>query len=78
MYHEQILEVLIQIRPDADFISSSDFIRDGLLDSFDVVTLVSSLESKLDVEIPGDEVLSSNFSSVEAIEKMIVKKAKSK
>ena len=40
----KLLAILEKIRPENDFTESKDFIADGLLDSFDVVTLVAELE----------------------------------
>ena len=42
--NEKILKILSEIRPEFDFKTSQDFFEDGMLDSFDLVTLVS--ESK--------------------------------
>ena len=37
-------DVLKEIRPEFDFTTSNDFITDGMLDSFDMVTLVAALD----------------------------------
>ena len=44
---EKILNILKDIRPEFDFTASLNFIEDGMLDSFDIVTLVSELEDNL-------------------------------
>ena len=41
---ETIKKILADIRPEFDFESSTDFIEDGYLDSFDLVTLVAELD----------------------------------
>lgn len=64
---EKIYEILAELRPEYDFKSSEDFIEDGFLDSFDVVTLVSELEDAFDVVIDGLEIIPENFVSVEKI-----------
>ena len=43
------------MRPEYDFSTSQDFISDGMLDSFDVVTLVSELEEKFSIAIDGED-----------------------
>lgn len=68
---EQILEILKAIRPEFDFTQDVNFIEEGMLDSFDVVSLVDSIEEEMGVAIPGDEILPENFSSVDAIESLI-------
>ena len=66
MKHE-ITEILSDTRPEFDFGESADFIEQGMLDSFDVISLVGKLEEKYGVNIDFMEVLPENFSSVEAI-----------
>lgn len=63
----QILVILTKIRPEADFTASNDYIKDGLLDSFDIVTLVSDLDSTFGISIPGTEIVPENFCNAEAI-----------
>lgn len=69
---DRIFDMLKEIRPEFDFTSSSDFVEDGYLDSFDVVTLVSMIEDEFDTLISGLDVLPENFSSVEAICDLII------
>lgn len=64
---ETILNILKEIRPEFDFTDSEDFIEDGYLDSFDVVTIISELEAAFDVVIDGLDVLPEYFSSVDQI-----------
>lgn len=64
---EKILEVLKQVREDSDFSKSDDFIRDNLLDSLDVMTLVEVLEEAYDITIDNDDIVYDNFKNVDAI-----------
>lgn len=64
---EQILGLLEEIRPECDFSKSDDFISEGMLDSFDVVQLVNSLDEAYGISIDGTEILPENFSSVSKI-----------
>ena len=70
---EEVLEVLARINEDADFENSTDFIEDGLLDSFEIVSLVDELESVFDIEISGADIIPDNFVSMEAIAALINK-----
>lgn len=63
----EVLNLLKTIRPEFEFENSKDFIEDGYLDSFDIVTIVSELEDSFDVIIDGLDVVPENFNSVEAI-----------
>lgn len=70
---KSIAEILKEIRPEFDFSTSQDFISDGMLDSFDIVTLVAALDKAFGVSIPGTEILPENFSSIPAIEELLRK-----
>jgi acyl carrier protein len=71
---EQIIKILTELRPEFDFTKEGvDFIEEGMLDSFDLVTLVSELDSTFGISIDGVDILPENFSSVEAIAALLVK-----
>ena len=63
----QILELLKSINEDADFENSSDFVEDGFLDSFEIVSLVDALEESFEVEISGKDIVPENFVSLATI-----------
>lgn len=71
---ERIIKILTEIRPEFDFSQSVNFIENGMLDSFDVVNLVTVLDEEFKVSIDGMDILPENFSSVERIAKLLVKK----
>ena len=69
---EQIIEILTDLRPEFDFYQEGiNFIEDGMLDSFDLVALVTDLEQHFNVIIDGVDVVPENFENVEAIEQLI-------
>ena len=68
-----ILEVLQEIRPEFDFSSSEDFIREGLLDSFDLLQLVDTLDQKFNLSIEGQDIVRENFTNTEKIIELIQK-----
>ena len=70
---EKIIKILSGLRPEFDFNEKVDFIEEGMLDSFDIVSLVNELDNQFGVIIPGEEVLPENFSSVEAMVSLINK-----
>ncbi len=72
----KILEILNGLRPEFDFTSSSDFIGDGMLDSFDIVSLVTELEDNFNITVDGEDIIPDNFSSVDAIITLIEKSEK--
>lgn len=71
---EQIIKILTELRPEFDFTQEGvNFIEEGMLDSFDLVTLVSELDSTFGISIDGVDILPENFCSVEAIAALLVK-----
>lgn len=70
---EKLIKILTELRPEFDFRQKVDFIEDGMLDSFDIVTLVDAIESEFGVAISGTDVVPENFNSLESILKTIEK-----
>lgn len=70
---EEIVKILEEMRPEFDFRGSDNFIEDGYLDSFDLVTLISEIEEKYGISIDGLDIVPENFETVEAIVKLINK-----
>lgn len=73
---EIILKILSEIRPEFDFRDSEDFIEDGYLDSFDIVTVIDELEKEFGIIVDGLEVIPENFATVATIEALINKSEK--
>lgn len=67
---DKLVEILKEIRPDID-IESDTLIEDGILDSFDIVTLVGEIADCFSVEISVEDIIPDNFNSVEAMMKLI-------
>ena len=64
MMKEQIIEILEDIQPEADYETCQTLIDDHILTSLDVLSLVAELEDEFDVTIPTVEIIPSNFNSV--------------
>lgn len=68
---ERLYAILEEIRPDVDFRNINTLVTDGYIDSFDIVTIMASIEDEFSVEIPVDSMLPENFDSVEEIMNLI-------
>ena len=69
-----IVEILKEIRPEFDFDTSRDLIGDGMLDSFDMITLgfrVADLEKTYGILIPGVDIVPENFRNLGAIQQLV-------
>lgn len=70
---EKLLEILKGIRPDVDFENETALIDDGILDSFDVVSIISELDDEFGVQIRINELDPENFNSAESIWNLVQK-----
>jgi acyl carrier protein len=68
-----LAELLQGIRPEFDFTVSRDFIGDGMLDSFDMVTLVATLDKTYGISIDGMDIVPENFQNLETIANLLRK-----
>lgn len=68
---EKIITILDEICPGVDFSTETSLIDDGIIDSFDIVAIVTDLMEEFNVEINVDDLTPENFNSVEAIKNLI-------
>lgn len=64
---DTILEILTDLRPDVDFESETALITNGILESFDIVSLVAELSDEFDITIRPKDLIPDNFNSLDAI-----------
>ncbi|MDH1882709.1 acyl carrier protein [Empedobacter sp. GD03797] len=69
----QIIEILNGIRPEFNFGTETEFISNGMLDSFDLITLVTELDETFGISIDGTDILPENFETIDAIEALLIK-----
>lgn len=62
---EKLVNILQELRPEIDFKSEKKLIDEGILDSFDIVSLIGEINDTFDVVITFDELEPENFNSVE-------------
>ena len=63
----RIVEILQDIRPGVKWEAASAIIDDGLLDSFDMISLIGELEEAFNVHIGLEHLEPENFNSITAI-----------
>lgn len=68
---EKLLSILSELRPDVDFASETALIDNGILDSFDIISLVSEINDAFNVNISPADLEPENFNSAENMMKLI-------
>ena len=68
---KRLKKILSELYPEVDFDAPHHLVRDGMLDSIDVVTLVGEIDEAYGVRVPIEELTPENFASAEDIYKMI-------
>lgn len=66
-----VIEILQDLHEDVDFETENKLIDKKILDSFDIVTLISELSNEFDITIPADKIIPENFNSADALAEMI-------
>ena len=64
---EKLLAILNELHDDVDFTKETALIDDGILDSLDIVSIVTEIDSEFDVRIPPEEIIPENFNSAQAL-----------
>lgn len=73
---QQIIAILKEIRPEFEFEGVENFFDEGMLDSFDLMTLVATLDERFSIKIDGTDILPENFANVDAIAALVEKSPK--
>lgn len=70
---EELIKILKDLHSDVDFDTCTTLIDDKILDSFDIVTVISEINEEFDVVIPAEEIVPENFNSAQALYALIKK-----
>jgi D-alanine--poly(phosphoribitol) ligase subunit 2 len=68
---DELVDLLKDIKEDVDFENCTTLIDDQILDSFDILQIVSTLNDNYDISIPASEIVPANFNSAAAMLKMV-------
>ena len=64
---DKLMRILSELGSDIDFETEDALIDGGMLDSFDIVTLVAEIDDAFGIEIPAEALIPENFNSAKAI-----------
>lgn len=68
-----VTQAINNLKPEVKVEVDQDLVSDGVLDSFDLLLLVTELESVTGLEIPGVAITPENFFSVSTIARLLIK-----
>lgn len=68
---EELLALLKGVKEDVDFMRCETLIDDGLLDSFDIITIVHEVNDTFDVNVTAEDIDPDNFNSAKQLWAMI-------
>lgn len=70
----QIKKILESLHPETNFDEVTDsLVSDGVIDSFDIVQVISDLEAEFSISISALDLLPENYESIEDIENLVLK-----
>lgn len=70
---EALLKILTNLHPEVDFETSTNLVDGKIIDSFDIVSIISEINDEYDVVIPAEEIVPDNFNSAQALYELIVR-----
>ena len=70
---EALLKILTNLHPEVDFETSTDLVDGKIIDSFDIVSIISEINDEDDVVIPAEEIVPDNFNSAQVLYELIVR-----
>lgn len=68
---ETILDILKDLHEDVDFETCTTLIDDEILDSFDIISIITEINSEFGVAIPADKIIPENFNSAQALADLV-------
>lgn len=71
----ELIEILENLHPEVDFDTCTTLIDDKILDSFDIITIISEINEEFDVVVPAEEIVPENFNSAQALYALVTRLA---
>jgi acyl carrier protein len=69
----ELIDTLRDLHDDVDFETETGLVENGILNSLDIVTLITEINDRFDVMIPAEEIMPENFDSAEALWALITR-----
>ena len=63
----ELISILTELHDDVDFATETGLVENGILNSLDIVTLITEINDRFDVQIPAEEIMPEKFDSADAL-----------
>lgn len=67
----KLILILNELKPEIDFINANDLVERRILDSLDIVLLVTDFEDAFNIKISADDIIPENFKDLAAMMSLI-------
>ncbi|SES72187.1 hypothetical protein SAMN05216348_10280 [Olsenella sp. KH3B4] len=68
---DHMIELLEDVKGNVDYENCTTLVDDRVLDSFDILSIISSINDELDVSVPAKDIVPDNFNSAQAMLEMV-------
>ena len=68
---DELIQIVESINPDVDYRKETNLIDGKILDSFDIITIISEINEEFDIAIPAEEIIPENFNSAQKLYELI-------
>ena len=70
---DEILAILKDLHPDVDFMTCNTLIDNKIIDSYDIISIITGIQDEFDLVISPDKIIPENFNSAQAIWALVQK-----
>lgn len=69
----RLVNILHSLHPEVDMFREEGLMDKGILDSFDIITIVAEVDEAYAVTIPPEELTAENFNSAQALYALVLR-----
>lgn len=70
---EDLIRIMSEVRPDIDFATATTLIDDDMIDSLNIISIVTEVNDFFGIEINVNDLVPENFNSAAALYELIEK-----
>lgn len=68
---DHMIELLEDVKGNVDYENCTTLVDDRVLDSFDILSIISFINDEFDVSVPAKDIVPDNFNSAQAMLEMV-------